>query len=98
MPARKHTQWLSKPTIEYVDSRIYSDWGIFHEEQEKIFKKCRRVLSHGYWTRFNKTEQYPITFIHQQQCHMSISARATVQRQLLMSICVIYSLRSHQSI
>ena len=46
MPARKHTQWLSKPTIEYVDSRIYSDWGIFHEEQEKIFKKCWIPLCH----------------------------------------------------
>ena len=40
MPARKHTQWLAEPSIEYVDSRIYSDWGIFNQEQEKIFKKC----------------------------------------------------------
>jgi len=46
MPARKHTQWLSQPTIEYVDSRIYSDWDIFHEEQEKIFSKCWMPLCH----------------------------------------------------
>ena len=46
MPARKHTQWLAEPNIEYVDSRIYSDWGIFNQEQEKIFKKCWIPLCH----------------------------------------------------
>ena len=46
MPARKHTQWLAEPSIEYVDSRIYSDWGIFNQEQEKIFKKCWIPLCH----------------------------------------------------
>ena len=46
MPPRKHTQWLAKPTIEYVDSRIYSDWNIFNKEQEKIFSKCWIPLCH----------------------------------------------------
>ena len=32
MPARKHTQWLAEPSIEYVDSRIYSDQDIFQKE------------------------------------------------------------------
>ena len=39
MPARKHTQWLKKPTVDYVDSRIYSDWDIHYEEQERFLKK-----------------------------------------------------------
>ena len=34
MPARKHTQWLAKPSVDYVDSRIYSEWNIFDEEIE----------------------------------------------------------------
>ena len=46
MPARKHTQSLAEPSIEYVDSRIYSDWRIFNQEQEKIFKKCWIPLCH----------------------------------------------------
>ena len=46
MPARKHTQWLAEPSIEYVDSRIYSDQDIFQKEQEKIFKKCWIPLCH----------------------------------------------------
>ena len=46
MPARKHTQWLKKPTVDYVDSRIYSDWDIFYEEQEKIFKKVWIPICH----------------------------------------------------
>ena len=46
MPARKHTQWLSEPSVEYVDSRIYSSWDIFNREQEKIFKKCWIPLCH----------------------------------------------------
>ena len=39
MPARNHKNWIKKPDVEYVDSRIYSEWEIFHEEQEKIFSK-----------------------------------------------------------
>ena len=46
MPARKHTQWLKKPTVDYVDSRIYSDQGIFDEEIEKIFKKVWIPMCH----------------------------------------------------
>ena len=46
MPARKHTQWLKKPTIDYIDSRIYSDWDIYHEEIEKIFKKVYIPICH----------------------------------------------------
>ena len=46
MPARKHTQWLAQPTIDYVDSRIYSDQSIFDEEIEKIFKKVWIPLCH----------------------------------------------------
>ena len=46
MPARKHTQWLAKPSVDYVDSRIYSDWDIFDEEIEKIFKKVWIPLCH----------------------------------------------------
>ena len=46
MPARKHTQWLAKPSVDYVDSRIYSDQDIFDEEIEKIFKKVWIPLCH----------------------------------------------------
>ena len=46
MPARKHTQWLAKPSVDYVDSRIYSDWDIHYEEQEKIFKKVWIPICH----------------------------------------------------
>ena len=46
MPARKHTQWLAKPSVDYVDSRIYSDWDIHYEEQEKIFKKVWIPVCH----------------------------------------------------
>ena len=46
MPARKHTQWLAKPSVDYVDSRIYSDQDIFDEEIEKIFKKVWIPICH----------------------------------------------------
>ncbi len=48
MPARNSKQWEQVPeklkSGEYVDSRIYSDRGIFEEEINKIFKKV--------WTPF----------------------------------------------
>ena len=46
MPARNHKNWIKKPDVEYVDSRIYSEWEIFHEEQEKIFSKCWIPVCH----------------------------------------------------
>ena len=40
MPARNHKNWLKKPeNIEYVDSRIYSDYKIYEEEIKNIFAK-----------------------------------------------------------
>ncbi len=47
--SRNHEQWNSPPPFardEYVDSRIYSDQGIFEEELEKIFKKSWIPVCH----------------------------------------------------
>ena len=46
MPARNHSQWLAKPPVEYVDSRIYSDPDIFEDELELIFKKTWVPVCH----------------------------------------------------
>ena len=46
MPARNHSQWLAKPPVEYVDSRIYSDPDIFEDELELIFKKTWVPICH----------------------------------------------------
>jgi methanesulfonate monooxygenase large subunit len=46
MPARNHSQWLAKPPVEFVDSRIYSDPGIFEEELEMIFNRVWIPVCH----------------------------------------------------
>ena len=50
MPARNSKQWEQVPgklkSGEYVDSRIYSDRGIFEEEINKIFKKVWTPVCH----------------------------------------------------
>ncbi len=47
--ARNSTQWLTRPDLEsglMVDPRIYTDEGIFREEQDKIFDKTWLVACH----------------------------------------------------
>tara|TARA_Y100000991_G_scaffold142978_1_gene107896 strand:- start:953 stop:2041 length:1089 start_codon:yes stop_codon:yes gene_type:complete len=47
MPARNHRNWLKKPTnVEYVDSRIYSDYKIYQEEIKNIFAKVWIPMCH----------------------------------------------------
>jgi len=46
MPARNHKQWLEKPPVEFVDSRIYSDPDIFEDELELIFKQSWIPVCH----------------------------------------------------
>ena len=49
MAAKNHRQWLAEPPLkpnEWVDSRIYSDPGIFEEELDKIFKKAWIPVCH----------------------------------------------------
>ena len=46
MPARNHKKWLKTPTIEYVDSRIYSSQEIYEEEMKNIFAKVWIPLCH----------------------------------------------------
>ena len=50
MPARNHKRWNEVPGDlrdgEYIDSRIYSDRGIFEEELAKIWKKSWIVACH----------------------------------------------------
>jgi len=50
MPARNLEKWKSPPqglkSSEWVDSRIYSDEGLFEEELEKIFKKTWIPVCH----------------------------------------------------
>ena len=47
--ARNQEQWLQKPKFpptHYVDSKIYTDEGLFKEEQDKIFNKCWIIACH----------------------------------------------------
>jgi len=47
MPARNHKNWLKKPkNVEYVDSRIYSDYDIYEEEIKNIFAKVWIPMCH----------------------------------------------------
>ena len=47
MPARNHKNWLKKPkNVEYVDSRIYSDYDIYEEEVKNIFAKVWIPMCH----------------------------------------------------
>ena len=49
MTARNHAQWSAPPSLprnEWVDSRIYSDQGIFEEELEKIWSKAWIPVCH----------------------------------------------------
>lgn len=50
MPARNHKRWKEVPGElrdgEYIDSRVYSDRGIFEEELGKIWKKSWVVACH----------------------------------------------------
>ena len=47
MPARNHKNWLKKPKdVEYVDSRIYSDYTIYKEEIKNIFAKVWIPMCH----------------------------------------------------
>ena len=49
MVAKNHRQWLANPPLasdEWVDSRIYSDPGIFEEELERIFKRTWIPVCH----------------------------------------------------
>ena len=47
--SRNTSEWKEKPDFpatHYVDSRIYTDLGIFREEQEKIFNKSWMLVCH----------------------------------------------------
>ena len=47
--SRNGSEWTRKPELpstQFVDPRIYTDEGIFAEEQEKIFDKCWLVACH----------------------------------------------------
>ena len=46
MPPRNHKDWLKKPNIEYVNSLIYSDYGLYEQEIEKIFSKVWIPVCH----------------------------------------------------
>jgi methanesulfonate monooxygenase large subunit len=49
MAARNHDQWMSKPPLqegEWIDSRVYTDYEIFEEENEKIFKNTWVPVCH----------------------------------------------------
>ena len=39
MPPKNHKSWVKEPNIEYVNSLIYSDQGLYEQEIEKIFSK-----------------------------------------------------------
>ena len=47
--SRNETQWLQKtnfPATHYVDTKIYTDEGLFKEEQDKIFNKVWIIACH----------------------------------------------------
>ena len=46
MAPRNHKAWLAKPKVEYVDSKIYSDYEIFLQEQKEIFSKVWVPMCH----------------------------------------------------
>lgn len=49
MAARNHDQWMSTPPLqqgEWIDSRVYTDYEIFEEENEKIFKNTWVPVCH----------------------------------------------------
>jgi methanesulfonate monooxygenase large subunit len=57
-------EWTRKPNLpptHYVDARIYSDPGIFHEEREKIFGKVWVIACHE--SEVSEANDYR-TFLH----------------------------------
>ena len=49
MPSRNAQEWAAPPTLkadEWVDSRIYTDQGIFEEELDRIWKKVWLPMCH----------------------------------------------------
>ena len=39
MPPRNHKNWVKKPNVEYISSKIYSDWDLYSQELDNIFSK-----------------------------------------------------------
>jgi len=46
MPPRNHKDWKKEPNVEYINSRIYSDWDIYSQELETIFSKVWVPVCH----------------------------------------------------
>ena len=49
MSSRDAVRWYQKPNLpetHYVDTKIYTDMGLFREEQAKIFNKCWIIACH----------------------------------------------------
>ena len=46
MPPKNHKSWNKEPNIEYINSKIYSDWDIYSQELETIFSKVWVPVCH----------------------------------------------------
>tara|TARA_R110000803_G_scaffold58935_5_gene117244 strand:+ start:12184 stop:13269 length:1086 start_codon:yes stop_codon:yes gene_type:complete len=47
MPPRNHKSWVQEPSVEYINSLIYSDHGLYEQEIENIFSKVWVPMCHS---------------------------------------------------
>ena len=46
MPPRNHKNWVKEPNVEYISSKIYSDWDLYSQELDNIFSKVWVPVCH----------------------------------------------------
>ena len=69
MPPRNHKDWSKDPKVEYINSKIYSDWNLYSQELEKIFSKVWVPVCHeselvgDNWYRSSTIAHTPVSVI-----------------------------------
>ena len=69
MPPRNHKNWIKKPNVEYISSKIYSDWDLYSQELETIFSKVWVPVCHeselivDNWYRSSTIAHTPVAVI-----------------------------------
>ena len=69
MPPRNHKNWIKQPKIEYISSKLYSDWDLYSQELDNIFSKVWVPVCHeselmgNNWYRTSTIAHTPISVI-----------------------------------
>ncbi len=69
MPPRNHKDWVKQPKVEYISSKVYSDWDLYNQELESIFSKVWVPVCHesellgDNWYRTSTIAHTPISVI-----------------------------------